>query len=111
MANNWYAASPGINKETALFTFISQNRNTHGIEHKQVFNSVIAVVHVGLMRSRVRGADEAKGDVLTFLDSHCECNKNWLEPLLQRIKEVFKNCVHPIVHLVTVLVLDHIRSH
>lgn len=72
---------------------------------------MIAVVHVGLMRSRVRGADEAKGDVLTFLDSHCECNKNWLEPLLQRIKEVFKNCVHPIVHVVTVLVLGHIRSH
>lgn len=39
----------------------------------------------GLIRTRTRGAVEARGEVVLFLDAHCEVGLNWLPPLLYPI--------------------------
>ena len=38
--------------------------------------------------------------VLVFLDSHCEVNAQWLEPLLARIQESDRNVAVPIIDIV-----------
>ncbi|XP_017061794.1 polypeptide N-acetylgalactosaminyltransferase 1 [Drosophila ficusphila] len=55
---------------------------------------------LGLIRARLAGARVATGDVLIFLDAHCEGNIGWCEPLLQRIKESRTSVLVPIIDVI-----------
>ncbi|KAJ3613005.1 hypothetical protein NHX12_019262 [Muraenolepis orangiensis] len=55
----------------------------------------------GLIRSRVRGANAASAPILTFLDSHCEVNTDWLQPMIQRVKEDHTRVVSPIIDVIS----------
>ncbi|CAF1111426.1 unnamed protein product [Adineta ricciae] len=55
---------------------------------------------LGLMKSRLKGAEKATGDTLTFLDAHIECSPGWLEYLLYEVKKDRTAVVCPIIDVI-----------
>ncbi|XP_032906733.1 polypeptide N-acetylgalactosaminyltransferase 15 isoform X2 [Amblyraja radiata] len=55
---------------------------------------------LGVIGGRMLGAARATGDVLIFMDSHCECHNGWLEPLLDRIAFDRTRVVSPVIDVI-----------
>ncbi|XP_056007067.1 polypeptide N-acetylgalactosaminyltransferase 11-like [Ostrea edulis] len=73
---------------------------TYVNQHLQNVKFVRTPERQGLIRARVFGSHHASGKVLVFLDSHCEVNTDWLEPLLIRISQDPKTVVVPVIDII-----------
>uniref|UniRef100_A0A7I4Y8D2 Polypeptide N-acetylgalactosaminyltransferase n=2 Tax=Haemonchus contortus TaxID=6289 RepID=A0A7I4Y8D2_HAECO len=99
---------PQLLKEVILLDDNSQREDLkeHLDEYVRRFDGLVRIVRKnvrhGLIRAKIAGAREATGDVVIFLDSHCEANVGWLEPLVQRISEKRSAIICPII--------DHISA-
>ncbi|KAH6937478.1 hypothetical protein HPB50_000740 [Hyalomma asiaticum] len=54
----------------------------------------------GLIRARLAGAKAALGDVVVFLDSHCEVHDGWLEPLVTVVGDDPTTIASPVITII-----------
>jgi len=63
----------------------------------------------GLITARLAGAKIATGNMLVFLDSHCEATPGWLEPMAQGIKDNPNTVTIPIIDSISDKTLEFYR--
>ncbi|CAI5445490.1 unnamed protein product [Caenorhabditis angaria] len=98
---------PELLHEVILLDDNSQREELHSPldEHIKRFNGLVKLVRKnvrhGLIRAKLAGAREATGEVIVFLDSHCETNHGWLEPLVQRIHDKRNAIICPTIDMIS----------
>uniref|UniRef100_A0A1I7Y004 Polypeptide N-acetylgalactosaminyltransferase n=1 Tax=Steinernema glaseri TaxID=37863 RepID=A0A1I7Y004_9BILA len=94
---------PHLIKEIILVDDYSDKPHLKGKleEYIKQFNGKVKLIRnkerEGLIRTRSNGAHAATGDVVIFLDAHCEVNINWLPPLLAPIKNNRRIMTVPVI--------------
>ncbi|KAL3097479.1 hypothetical protein niasHS_003927 [Heterodera schachtii] len=94
-------------REVVLVDDFSQREELKAplVAHLRRFGSRVRLFRanerLGLIRAKIVGAKYARGDVVVFLDSHCETSPGWLEPLLHRIKDKRSAVVCPVIDMIS----------
>nr|AAQ95176.2 UDP-N-acetyl-D-galactosamine:polypeptide N-acetylgalactosaminyltransferase T4 [Cryptosporidium parvum] len=98
----------GLNNKNLLKEIIvvddCSKREVSDLLNKELPSSYLKYIKVirldkceGLIRSRILGADASKSSVIVFMDGHCRPKENWIEPLINRLKEKPKAIVCPMI--------------
>ncbi|KAF3833731.1 hypothetical protein F7725_024935 [Dissostichus mawsoni] len=70
------------------------------VSHLDGVRLIRSTKRLGVGGCRTLGSARAAGEVLVFMDSHCECQKGWLEPLLERVAQDRTRVVSPIMDVI-----------
>jgi len=65
---------------------------------------------LGLIAAKNFGGKQAVGDVIVFLDAHCEASDGWLEPILGRIKEKPNSILCPTIDSIDEKTMAYFRG-
>lgn len=73
-------------------------------EYLQRFNGLVKLYRnerrEGLIRARSIGGKKAVGEILVYLDAHCEVEPNWLPPLITPIRNDRRACTVPLIDVI-----------
>ncbi|KAJ3608856.1 hypothetical protein NHX12_023386 [Muraenolepis orangiensis] len=69
--------------------------------------SVVIPGRLGAAGCRSLGASAAVGEVLVFVEPHCECHPGWLEPLLERVAQDRTRVVSPVMDVIDGLTFQY----
>ncbi|KAM9737304.1 polypeptide N-acetylgalactosaminyltransferase 15-like [Menidia menidia] len=70
------------------------------VSHLDGVRLIRSTRRLGVGGCRTLGSARATGEVLVFMDSHCECQNGWLEPLLDRIVQDRTRVVSPVMDVI-----------